>query len=267
MARQEPVAGRSQRARGPPRPGRARAAPGRSCERRWVRFRIPALTCADVPSGATSVSRTTAVATGAETARWRTTSGTPRISTAVHERLGRVGRAERLVGTQVAGQAVRWAAGAPRQGGPGADGRPVAVPVDAGRRRVRGAVPSAASAADERQRPAGEPPRPRSTRRDAGTRSPPASAPAASPGTAPARRTRVRTRRPPARRRRRWGCPSASGRRSGRARGGRRGSGRAWPTPGSPWTQLPTIVRARGGAARPASGAPRRRTNPSSRRR
>ena len=63
------------------RPGSS--ASGAVCERRWVRLRIPAVTWADVPSGATSVSRTTAVATGAETERWRTTSGTPRISTAV----------------------------------------------------------------------------------------------------------------------------------------------------------------------------------------
>ncbi len=42
---------------------------------------MPALTQADVPSGATSVSRTTAVATGAETARWSTTTGSPSTET------------------------------------------------------------------------------------------------------------------------------------------------------------------------------------------
>ena len=40
---------------------------------------MPAVTCADVPSGATSARRTTAVAIGTDTARWSTTSGKPRI--------------------------------------------------------------------------------------------------------------------------------------------------------------------------------------------
>src|SRR4029453_13176197 len=40
-------------------------AAGAACESRWVRFRIPAVTWADVPSRATSLSRTTAIATGA----------------------------------------------------------------------------------------------------------------------------------------------------------------------------------------------------------
>ena len=78
---------------------------------------MPALTCADVPSGATSVSRTTAVATGASTARWRTTSGHAQDRERLRQRLGRVGRAEGLVGPEVAREAVRAAAGAPRQRG------------------------------------------------------------------------------------------------------------------------------------------------------
>ena len=170
------------------------------------------------------------------------------------ERLGGVGRAERLV--RVGGRGPgRWAVRRRPTTGrracrPSAGG-------DSGRRRPSptclAGPPGRASAADERQRPAAEPPLPRLDRRDAGMPSPPASAPATPPGTAPARRTRARTRRSPARCRRRSGSPSASGRRSARAHAGRRGSVPASPTIGRSWTQFPTIVRdgARAGGLHP----------------
>ena len=41
---------------------------------------MPELTWAEVPSGATSVSRTTTVAISASAERWRTASGKPRAS-------------------------------------------------------------------------------------------------------------------------------------------------------------------------------------------
>ena len=198
------------------------------------------------PVGATSVSRTTAVATGAETARWRTTSGTPRIATGVVERSRRVGRAERLVGSEVAGQAVGRAAGAPRQGGPRPDRRPVR---DSRRRRPRPAsAPLGRRAARRAARPAARTATrcSRDRRMRVRRRRPPA--PGSDAGTAPARRTRARTRRPPARRRRRSGSPFSQ--RSKKrdqlvqlveVRAGRRRCGQ-------PWTQLPTIVRRRGGA-------------------
>ena len=200
------------------------------------------MTWADVPSGATSVSRTTAVATGAETARWRTTSGHAEDLERGLERLGGVGRAERLVGSEVAGQAVRRAAGAPRQGGARPDRRPVGVAVDAGRRRACSAA-VAERPADERQRPTAEPPLGRLGRRmRIRRRRPPAPRPAP-PGTARARRTRARTRRPPVRSSAPFGIPFSqrSKKRTSSWRSSRFGPGVA--DDGRSWTQLPTIVR------------------------
>ena len=256
VAGQQAIAGRPQRRRGPPRRARARAAPGRSCERRWVRLRIPALTCADVPSGATSVSRTTAVATGAETARWRTTSGTPRISSAVVERRGGVGRAERLVGAQVAG---RGRSAGRRRPTTGRRASRRSAGGGSGRRRRRPSPrpPSPSRPPTSGSDPPREPPVARARSPGAGRPSPPASDPGSSAGngsgSAYSRSNQMIAGSASAPF---VGCPSASGRRTARSHGARRGSGPGVADDGRPWTQLPTIVRDRGGAARPASAAP-----------
>ncbi len=181
------------------------------------------------------------------------------------ERLGGVGRAERLVRSEVACQAVRRAAGAPRQGGPRPDRRPVAVSVHPGRCRGDGPLGRQACrrGAPTRRRTA----IPASPRRDAGTPSPPASAPATAAGNGSgsaysrSNQTTAGSLSAP------FGIPFSqrSKKRTSSWRSSRFGPGvrrcRAGRGPSCRRSSATEPCR------RPASGAPRRRTSPSSRRR
>ena len=110
---------------------------GRSCESRWVRFRIPRVTSPDRPSGATSQSLA-----GRTPRDARRDAELHRTAHDLELLLDGpvVDEGERLVGTLVPRQPERLHAGAPDRSGD-ADVAPDREPVDAGLRSVRGPRP------------------------------------------------------------------------------------------------------------------------------
>ena len=165
---------------------------GFACERRWVRFRMPARHLRRRPVGRDVGQPDDG---GRDRAPTRPGGGrppgTPRTRQRLVERRRREGRSEGLVRAQVAGEAVGRAAGAPRQRAAGARS---SAGAGSGRRpaRRRGLARRAARpAAATRRRTATI-----AARRDGCgiRRRPLASDPATLPGTARAARSRARTR-------------------------------------------------------------------------
>ena len=223
---------------------------GSVCEWRWVRFRMPAVTCADVPSGATSVSRTTAVAMAP---RPREMQDDPRDAEdldGVRERLRACTSDRAPRRAEVAREAVLVGRRRPRTGRracrrPG-DGRIDRATRQHRRRRPSDGRPAAPTHRRPRSRifPAG-----------GGYASPARHRPGASPGTA---RFRVLAFEPgdggpssvPS------GSPSAERSKKRTISWSSSMFGLGFADDGQPWTQLPTMVRL--GAAHPGLHPQRR---------